>query len=203
MANEVYATVSYICTCAQNRAQGRNQRRLKLIFQYGLLVYVCMNTLVPLPKNLDSQSVMFMTELHTKLTKAIATINPNGTTAAHIFLEHRVAKLGIPPKLLTNNGPQYVWKFFLIVCCTLEVNNTTATGYHPKTNGQVEQFNCTILSRLRHYVSEHRTDWDTYLLPLRNANNIQVRKSIEISLFNRALTRAPPEPPTVVQNAHY
>lgn len=44
--------------------------------------------------------------------------------------------------------------------------NITTIEYSPLTNGQAERFSSTLVSRMRHYVSEHQTNWDTYLFPL-------------------------------------
>lgn len=57
-----------------------------------------------------------MTDLSTKLTKAILTTKSNATTAARIFLGRLVANYGILFKLPSDNSPQLVSRFFVAVC---------------------------------------------------------------------------------------
>lgn len=78
------------------------------------------------------------------------------------------------------------------------MNSITATAYNPQTNGQTEHFNSTLLLRLRHYVSQHQTDWNTYLLPLTYAYKLQAYRLIKVSLFSLAPMRTPSRPATVV-----
>lgn len=83
-------------------------------------------------------------------------------------------------------------KLFVAACSTLAVNKITITEYHPQTSRQAERLNSTFLLRLRHYVSEHQTDWDTFQLPLAYAYNVQIYRSVKVSPFSLALTQTPP-----------
>ena len=49
---------------------------------------------------------------------------------------------------------------FQDVCLIMGVKNLYTTAYHPRTNGQTERFNWTIVSSLRHYVNSDQNDWD-------------------------------------------
>lgn len=41
-------------------------------------------------------------------------------------------------------------------------------AYHPKTSGQAERFNTTLLVRFQNYVAKHQKNWDTFVQPLTN-----------------------------------
>lgn len=115
---------------------------------------------------------------------------------AHIFLVYQVSNYAMPYRLLTDNDPQFRLKCFVALCSTLGDNNISTTEYHLQTKCQVERFNSTLMTRLRHYVFEDQTDEDTYLLPLTYAYNIQVDRSIRVSslrwhLPNLALDQPP------------
>lgn len=73
---------------------------------------------------------------------------------------------------LTDNGPKFVSEFFVDVSNTLEVKNVFIIEYYPQINCQADQSNSKIVSRLRHYVSEHETAFDTYQLPLTYAYSV-------------------------------
>lgn len=136
-------------------------------------------------------------DLYTKLTKAILTTKKKAATVARIFVEHWVANYVISFKIVTENGPQFVSKFFVAVCSTLGLNNITTIEYHSQTNGQVECISFTLILQQRHFVFEHQTDWDLYLLPLIYVYNIQVHRSIKKSPFSLTLTQATLGPTTV------
>lgn len=109
----------------------------------------------PLPKAKQSNQIsVVMTDRYTKLAKAITTTKRNAATVAGIFLEYLVANYGIPSKILTDNGPQFVSKLFLAVCNTFRVINISTSEYCPQTNGQADRFKSTVISQLHHYVSE-------------------------------------------------
>lgn len=75
--------------------------------------YVGIDILGPLRKSKqDNQFVVVMTDRYTNLTKPIQTTNTNANTVARIFIEYWVASFGIPYKVVTDNGPQFVAKFF-------------------------------------------------------------------------------------------
>ncbi|CAN8061912.1 unnamed protein product [Agarophyton chilense] len=114
------------------------------------------------------------------------------TDVATAFLSHWVYPYDMPLYLLTDNGSQFVSKFFSHVCDTLGIKHATTTAYHPQTNGQAESFNYTLLDRLAHYVSEHQLDWDDYVAPLVYVYNTQVQASTGTTPSDLTLTRAPP-----------
>lgn len=132
-----------------------------------------------------------------KLSKAIPTTKSNAITVSRLTLEPLVANYGIPCRLLTENGPPFVSKFFVAIYSTLAEKSITTTECYTQTNGQAERFNTTPGLRLRYDVSDHQTDWNTYLLRLKYVYNVQIHRSVEVSPFSLALTRTPPGPATV------
>lgn len=101
---------------------------------------------------------------------------------------------GIPDSILTDNGPQFTAKFFDLFCTKLSAKNLTTNTYHSQTNGQTERFNRTLVTRLRHFVSDHPNDYDYYVQPLTYTYNMQVRRSTGLTPFDLVLARHPPNP---------
>lgn len=60
------------------------------------------------------------------------------------------------------------------MCSTFGVNKITITEYYLQTNDHTERFNTSIISRWRHYVSEHQMYWYTYLFPLTYAYTLNI-----------------------------
>lgn len=75
-----------------------------------------------------------------------------------ISFDHWAVPYGIPAFLLADNGLQFVSQFFKKLCTFFEVNRLTITTYHPKTDGQAEHYNKTIVARLRHTVAKNQRD---------------------------------------------
>lgn len=68
------------------------------------------------------------------MKKAVPNQTGNSTAVVFIVLKHRLANYSIPSKLLTDNSPQFVSKFFVAVFSTLVVTDITTTEYHPNAN---------------------------------------------------------------------
>lgn len=75
-------------------------------------------------------------------------------------------------------------KFFEVVCFLLGARHYLTGAYHPQTNGQIELFKWTLIQRLRHYVEEHRRDWEEYVQPLTFAYNTKVHGLKEVTPFD-------------------
>lgn len=72
-------------------------------------------------------------------------------------------------------------------------------AYHLQKNEQAGRFKKTIMARLRHYVEEHRRDWDNYVQLLTYAYNTQVHHSTNLPPFRLVLSPQPPRP-TIFNN---
>lgn len=128
------------------------------------------------------------------LTRAVPTSKTSSTNIANLFLDNWIVPFGSSGYVLTDNGPQFVGKFFAFVWDDLGVKHLTMTAYHPRTNAQSERFNRTIITRLRHFIAEHQRNWDIYVQPLTYAYNNQVHRCTNTSPYSLFLSRHPPGP---------
>lgn len=107
-----------------------------------------------------------VTDLFCQSVCSIPLRTTTATVVAHVFLDHLVYAYGAPAYVLTNNGRQFVPKFFDVICTRRGVKHHLTTAYYPQTSGQTGQLNKTIVQRLCHYVEKHQRDRDIYLQPL-------------------------------------
>src|ERR1700679_1109802 len=85
--------------------------------------------------------------------------------AARLFL-HNVWKLhGLPHRVVSDRGPQFVAEFTQELYRLLGVTLSTTTAYHPQADGQTERVNQELEQYLRVFVNERQDDWDE-LLPM-------------------------------------
>lgn len=74
----------------------------------------------------------------------------------------------------------------------------TTTVLHPQTNGQLEKYNKTLVSRHWLYIVNNQQNWDMFLKPLTYAYNCYEYSSANEPPFSLTLSGNPPGPPTVI-----
>jgi len=201
MYGDIEYYVATCRSCAKTRGTIRqHQAKLQLFRPNGPLEDVAVDLLGPLPRTKNHKR--FILVINDRYTKTARAIPMEKTTAPHVaaaFLNNWVFPYGIPKSILSDNGPQFISEFFEYVLAVLGVKRIGITAYHPETNGQTERYNKTLAARLRHYINEHQTNWDTFVQPLTYAYNCQIHRTTGTSPFSLTLTRHPPN--NVVETA--
>ena len=194
MAADIFGTVRRCYSCARERLRQRKRfEPLQLFPPERPLEDVAIDVLGPLPETKNGYKyVLVITDRFSKLTQAVPLKNVDAYTCAVQFVQHWIFKYGPPARLLSDNGTNFLAKFFQEVCRTLGTANVFTTAYHPETNGQAERYNRTLLNMLRHYVGDHQDDWDRYTGPLSMAYNMSVHSSTGTTPFELVLSRPPP-----------
>lgn len=67
--------------------------------------------------------------------------------------------------------------------------------YHPEASGQVENLK-KIVSRLQHYIVEHQTELESYVVPLRYVFSTQVHRATRLPTLSLVRIQQPPCPAT-------
>lgn len=96
-----------------------------------------------------------------------------------------------PACLLTNNGPQFVSRFYEILCMFLEVKHVMTTANHPQIHGQAELYIKTIITPLHHYAAKHERDLDLFVQPLTGAYNAEAPHTIGMTTSSLAISLQP------------
>ena len=75
------------------------------------------------------------------------------------FIKHHVIhRLGVPRRIINNNGPQFVSQIFYQFYDKYRIQNMASTTYNPTANGLAEAFNKIIVKLLKKFVSSNK--WD-------------------------------------------
>ena len=99
-------------------------------------------------------------DLHSKWPEVKAV--PNITThAVNSFLSELFARWGIPERIISDNGRQFVSKDFENFCAELNIKHSKTALYHPQSNGAVERFNRVLKEGIRADKHEARPFADT------------------------------------------
>ncbi|XP_043243543.1 uncharacterized protein LOC122392570 [Amphibalanus amphitrite] len=84
------------------------------------------------------------------------------TTVARAFLEHWIARFGVPSIITTDRGAQFESALWSELQRFLGCQRTRTTSYHPACNGMVERFHRQLKASLRAHQAASWTD----VLPL-------------------------------------
>lgn len=98
---------------------------------------VAMDMLGPLPTTLNGiQFVVVLTDRYSKVTRAVSTARKTGTHIASTFMDNWIIPYVISDYMVTDNGTQFVNKFFKSLCGFLGTKQLTTTAHHLQTSGK-------------------------------------------------------------------
>jgi hypothetical protein len=78
---------------------------------------------------------------------------------AKLLLENLYKWFGLPDKIISDRGPQFVLKAFIELLKLLGIHSALSTAYHPQTDGTTERVNQEIEVYLSIYCTSHREEW--------------------------------------------
>ena len=82
---------------------------------------------------------------------------------ANLYKEHVFREHGLPRKVISDRGSQFVSSFMKNLYDLLRIEANPSTAYHPQTDGQTERMNQELEEYLRIYVNEKQNDWVGWL----------------------------------------
>lgn len=104
-------------------------------------------------------------------------VNADGIVDLHICDIFRLHRL--PWGIISDRGPQFVFRFIKALYEKLGINGQLTTAYHPQVNGQTEQMNKEIEQYLRLFTRQRQDDWATLLLVGEFAINSCVQSALQ------------------------
>jgi hypothetical protein len=127
---------------------------------------VSVDFIVELPESGGYDAVMVIVDSAGKrahFCETTTTVTAAG--AANLYLRHVWKLHGLPRKVISDRGPQFVALFMKELFRLLGIEVASSTAYHPQTDGQTERVNQELEQFLRIFVGERQDDWYP-LLPL-------------------------------------
>ena len=124
---------------------------------------VSMDILGPLPTTLNgNRYLLIFTDYLTRWVEAIPLVDQKAETIAREFVTQILLKHGVPTRLLTDCGSNFLSKMMRSVYEYFGIKKLSTTPYHPAGNGLVERFNRTLTEMLSHYTDDQRA-WDEFV----------------------------------------
>ena len=84
------------------------------------------------------------------------------------------SRFGLPRQLHSDQGKNFESKLFHELCKLTGIDKSKTTPFHPRSDGQTERMNRTLLQMLRTTASEHANNWPAYLPSIMSAYRMTV-----------------------------
>ena len=146
------------------------------------VVSIDMMSLLPESKGFDTILVVvdwFMKKSFSLPTNS--TITSKGIATLYqdrVFSEH-----GIPKKVISDRGPQFISKFMKELYETMGIKGNPSTAYHPQTDGQTERVNQSVEEFLTMFVNDKQDNWSDWLSIAQFCHNDHKHSAMTYSPF--------------------
>ena len=135
------------------------------------------------------KKVLVVTDVFTKYAFAFPTKNELALTVAKILVDNVFSIFGIPEKLLSDNGPNFVSDVIKQLCKLLGVKKIYTCPYSPRSDAVCERFNRTLIGMLGTLSERKRSEWHKYIKHLVNVYNSTQHAATNFSPFELVFGR--------------
>ena len=143
-----------------------------------------MDFIVELPDLEGRDAVMVVVDSVTKQAHFIPTFTTvTAAGMARLFIQHVWKHHGLPCKVVSDRGPQFMVEFTRELYRMLGIKLAATTAYHPQGDGQTEQVNQELEQYLCLFVNQQQDDWTDLLLLADFQYNNHVHASTQHPLF--------------------
>ena len=146
--------------------------------------HISIDLIGPLPESQGYNAVLVIVDRFSKMIILIATnteLNAVGT--ARIYRDHVWSKHGLPIKIISDRGPQFVAQFMKDLHVLVGIKANPSTAYHPQTDGQTERMNQEVEQYLRLFINFQQDNWADWLPCAEFAYNNKANTSTGYSPF--------------------
>mgnify|MGYP000624673686 CR=1 FL=1 len=152
----VHTTITKCTTCAQDcLALRKHTTPMTLFPATEPLTEHSVNIFGPIPASKKGNClILVITDHFAKLNKCVAFRKFTAMSVASAIIEAWVSAYAPPERILPDQGPQCMSNFFIAVMKILGIETVCTAAYHPQINGQVERYNRTMATQLRHHVAD-------------------------------------------------
>ena len=148
-----------------------------------------------LPSSKGFNSVMVCVDRLSKMVRLIpCNKNISSESAAKKYRDHVWKDFGLPSKIISDRGPQFVSSFTRALNSLLGISENFSTARHPQTDGQTERSNQEMEQYLRIFCGKRQHDWAEWLACAEFSINNKINSSTGYSPFFLNYGRDPPRP---------
>ena len=191
MRNDIQSWIEDCDRCTKFKTPTNQRAELVSIRTSFPLELVCMDYLTIEPCKGGVQNILVMTDHFTKFAVAVPTRNQTAKTTADVFFNHFVMPYGLPMKIHSDQGANFMSKLLQELCCLTGISKSRTTPYHPMGNGITERFNRTLIGMLGTLQPDQKANWKNHIGPLVHAYNSTKHETTGFSPFYLMFGREP------------
>ena len=153
----------------------------------------------PFPKSSNGNDyVMVVTDHLSKMAYAIpCKKSVTAQQAAELFFNTVFRHHGIPKRILSDRGPQFISSFWRELWKKTGTSVSFTAPYNPKANAQTERYNRTFEEGLRSFVKGLQKDWEEKLMIFEFAYNDSIHPALGFTPMYMNYGRHPTKPATM------
>ena len=158
------------------------QGPLQKVLTGAPLDIVAVDILSGLPTASDgSKHILVLTDNFSKWSEAYGLPDAEAHTCMMAMYNNFFSRFGLPRQLHSDGAANFEGKLFHELCKITEVNKTRTTPFHPRSDGQTERMNRTILQMLRTSAHDNPTDWPSRLPAILAAYRMTVHSTTTVT----------------------
>ncbi|CEP10273.1 hypothetical protein, partial, partial [Parasitella parasitica] len=137
-----------------------------------------------LPESMNGERyLLVIMEYLTKWVVAVPLKSFDTGSIVRVLLYEVVLKFGLPKRLLSDNGTNYISEAMNMVCSRLGISRSLTSVEHPQSDGLVERMNRTLKTSLSIVVGGNMRTWSQHLPFVVFAYNTARQASTKFSPF--------------------
>ena len=109
------------------------------------------------------ENILVLIDAYSTFIVAVPTKDQKATTVAKILVQKWFRTYGIPEKLHSDKGANFLSNIIHELCQNYKIKKTNTTPYHPCGNGIVERFNRTLQNYLRTLNDKEKQRWTEHI----------------------------------------
>jgi len=161
MSKDVQAWCNACDVCARSRGPPpRAHGDMVKVTAAAPMDLVAVDVLSGLPQSYDGSTCMLVAvDYMTKWAEAYALPNEEASTCMTALYNGLFSRFGMPNQLHSDQGRNFESKLFSVLTKLAGIRRTRTTPFYPRSDGQTERMNRTILAMLRATAYDNPGDW--------------------------------------------
>ncbi|GFX44236.1 retrovirus-related Pol polyprotein from transposon 297 [Trichonephila clavipes] len=146
----------------------------------------------PVSRVRRNRYVLVITDHFRKWAEIIPLKKASAQVIANNFLDNYALRFGAPIKLISDNGPRFIFDIFEKLSERLGIRHVKTVVYRPQTN-RTEHVNLNLVQLIANYVKEQHETWDQFLREFAYAIHTAVNETtgktpVELFLGRKLIT---------------
>ena len=150
---------------------------------------ISVDFITELPESNRQDSIMVVVDSVTKRSHFMSTVTTiSSIGAARLYIRHVWKHHGLPKRVISDRGPQFVAEFTREIYRLLGIKLAATTAYHPQGDGQTERVNQELEQFLQLFINQRQDDWDDLLPFVEFQYNNHIHSTCQGTVIPNCLT---------------